>query len=114
MHVARVEEANVLTPDHYQTLQVTRDAEPEVIERAYKALARKYHPDRAQGSANEATARMQAVNEAYRVLGDAGRRAAYDATLPSPGVTARQHGWDVFLERGLVGLFLDRYGRTAR
>jgi len=97
--------------DHYRVLQVTRDAEPEVIERAYKVLARKYHPDRAQGDANDATRRMQAVNEAYRVLGNAGRRAAYDATLPSsPSVMARQHGWDVFLERGLVGLFIDRYG----
>jgi DnaJ-class molecular chaperone len=91
--------------DHYRVLQVTRDADPEVIERAYKALARKHHPDRAPDSAG-ATRQMQAVNEAYRVLGDARRRAEYDAALGPE----RSHGWDVFLERGLVGLFLDRYG----
>ncbi|TLM65927.1 MAG: hypothetical protein FDZ70_10710, partial [Actinobacteria bacterium] len=34
--------------DHYRTLQVTRDAEPEVIERAYRALSLKYHPDTAR------------------------------------------------------------------
>jgi len=94
--------------DHYRVLQVTRDADPEVIERAYKTLARKYHPDVAGESVAGATRRMQEVNEAYRVLGDPVRRKAYDSTLTDGGV----HGWDLFLERGLVGLFLDRYGRT--
>lgn len=93
--------------DHYRTLQVTRDADPEVIERAYKALCRKYHPD-APGVADgaESTRRMQRINEAYRVLGDASARRAYDATL-SP---ERSRGWDVFMERGLIGLFMERYG----
>jgi len=100
------EEGSRLSTDHYRVLQVTRDAEPEVIERAYKALARKYHPDRVQGDVEHANRRMQAVNEAYRVLGDAKRRRAYDATL----APERPHGWDVFWERGLVGLFVDRYG----
>ncbi len=92
--------------DHYRVLQVTRDAESEVIERAYKALARKYHPDRATGEASRDNRRMQEVNEAYRVLGDPARRRAYDATL----LPESAHGWDLFWERGLVGLFLDRYG----
>ena len=92
--------------DHYRVLQVTRDAEPEVIERAYKALARKYHPDRTPGDRSRANRRMQEVNEAYRVLGDPARRRSYDATLAPEGV----HGWDLFWERGLVGLFMDRYG----
>jgi len=92
--------------DHYRVLQVTRDADPEVIERAYKALARKHHPDLAEANRAQATRRMQEVNEAYRVLSDPARRRAYDATLPEGGGV---HGWDLFLERGLVGLFLDRY-----
>ena len=90
-------------------LQVTRDAEPEVIERAYKALSRKYHPDLAHEDAAVATRRMQQVNEAFRVLRDPARRRAYDATLPPEGT----HGWDVFWERGLVGLFIDRFGRRG-
>lgn len=92
--------------DHYRTLQVTRDAEPEVVERAYKALCRKYHPDRhgPDGGA-AATRRMQEINEAYRVLGDPAARRAYDSTL----TPERSRGWDVFMERGLVGLFLERY-----
>jgi len=98
--------------DYYQTLQVTREAEPEVIERAYKALSLKYHPDVASSShAKDATRRMQAINEAYRVLRDPDSRRRYDLTLPPEGADA----WDRFLESGLVGLFAERYAvRRAR
>lgn len=93
--------------DHYRTLQVTRDAEPEVIERAYKALSRKYHPDRRDASERAwATRRMQRLNEAYGVLRDPRARARYDARLPPEGAGA----WDVFWDRGLVGMFRDRFG----
>ena len=91
--------------DHYSTLQVTRDAEPEVIERAYKALSLKHHPDHARsGDRERATARMQRINEAYAVLRDPARRREYDSTLPPP-----TSGWDDFWEKGLVGMFLDRF-----
>lgn len=92
--------------DHYRTLQVTRSADPEVIERAYKALSLKYHPDRADaGQRAAATRRMQRINEAYAVLRDSAKRRAYDATLPPEGAD----GWDRFLENGLLGLFMDRF-----
>lgn len=92
--------------DHYKTLQVTRDAEPEVIERAYKALSMKYHPDVTRvAGAQEATRRMQRINEAYRVLRDPASRRRYDASLAPEGADA----WDRFLDFGLVGLFTDRY-----
>lgn len=92
--------------DHYRTLQVTRDAEPEVIERAYKALSLKYHPDRRPASERErATREMQRINEAYGVLRDPRARARYDATLPNDESKA----WDVFWERGLLGMFVERF-----
>jgi DnaJ-class molecular chaperone len=96
--------------DHYQRLQVTRDADPEVIEKAYRALSLKHHPDRARGADEaRATRRMQSINEAYRVLRDPHLRSAYDRTLPPMGhVTA----WDQFMSKGLVGLFLDRIAST--
>ena len=92
--------------DHYRTLQVTRDADAEVIERAYKALSLKYHPDRV-GAADraQATRRMQSINEAYAVLRDPAQRRAYDATLPQEGA----EGWERFWEAGLFGLFMDRF-----
>lgn len=95
------------TVDHYRTLQVTRDAEPEVIERAFKALSLKHHPDRVgEAERTLATKRMAAINEAYRVLRDPGERTRYDRTLAPEGAS----GWDRFLEAGLVGLFMDRFG----
>ncbi len=71
--------------DHYAVLQVERDAEPEVIEAAYRALARKYHPD--VNRAGDAAERMRRLNESYRVLHDAAARLAYDAaSLPARSV----------------------------
>jgi DnaJ-class molecular chaperone len=97
--------------DHYRQLQVTRAADAEVIERAYKTLSMKYHPDKVDGSQTvEATRRMQVINEAYAVLRDPAKRRAYDATLPREGA----EGWDVFWERGLLGLFMDRFAPNDR
>lgn len=92
--------------DHYRVLQVRRDAEPEVIEKAYKALSMKYHPDRVgRGDHSAATRRMQRINEAYAVLSDPARRAECDRMLPpevDPG-----GGWERFMDDGLVGLLTD-------
>jgi curved DNA-binding protein len=63
--------------DYYQVLGVARDASAEVIKKAYRQLARKYHPD--VSKEKDAAARMSDVNEAYAVLSDPERRAAYDA-----------------------------------
>lgn len=65
---------------HYERLGVGRFASQAEIRAAYRNLARRNHPDLADGSA---AGDMVGVNEAWRVLGDAERRAAYDATLPS-------------------------------
>jgi curved DNA-binding protein CbpA len=67
-------------PDHYEVLQVHPRAEPDVIRAAYRILARKYHPDMG-GNAE----RMVAINDAWDVLGDPVRRAAYDAARAAPG-----------------------------
>lgn len=66
--------------NYYKLLQIDPSAEPEVIAAAYRRLALKYHPD-TNGSSAEAKARMQALNEAYAVLSDPVRRAAYDRQL---------------------------------
>ncbi len=62
--------------DLYKLLQVDSEADPEVIQAAYRRLAQKFHPDLASGP--EAAERMVAINGAWEVLGDPVRRAEYD------------------------------------
>ena len=62
--------------DYYKTLGVNRDATPEEIKRVYRKLARKYHPD--VSDEPQAEARFKEVGEAYEVLKDPEKRAAYD------------------------------------
>jgi DnaJ-class molecular chaperone len=65
---------------HYDNLKVTRDAPPEVIRAAYRALTAKYHPDRHLD--NDDTARvMRLLNAAYEVLSDPARRDEHDAWI---------------------------------
>lgn len=65
--------------DYYATLGVLPDADSVVIRAVYKALAQRYHPDKFQGSADEANNKMAAINEAYEVVSDTAMRKEYDS-----------------------------------
>src|SRR5437899_6352038 len=67
-----------LRPDYYKTLGVDKKASAEEIKKAYRKLARKYHPDRNPDD-KQAEARFKEISQAYDVLGDPEKRKQYDS-----------------------------------
>lgn len=80
--------------NYYETLGVSRNSEPEVIEAAYRALMKKYHPDLWRGDPAAAETRAKLINEAFATLRDPTRRRAYDRRhppeAPQPAKTRRK------------------------
>ena len=63
--------------DYYEVLEITKAATVEEVKKAYRRAALKHHPDKNPGD-HTAEAKFKEVNEAYQILSDAQKRAAYD------------------------------------
>ena len=102
--------------DYYDTLGVARSDDAETVKKAYRKLAMKYHPDRNQGD-TAAEHKFKEISEAYDVLKDDQKRAAYDrfghAAFENggPGAGGRTGGFD--FGSGFADIFDEMFGDFA-
>jgi hypothetical protein len=75
--------------DLYEVMQVNTKADPDTIHRVYRLLAQRFHPDNKDTGDEE---EFKRITRAYEILGDATRRASYDAQFSAD----RQHQWKIF------------------
>lgn len=80
--------------DYYRILEVSKDASPQEIKKAYRKLALKYHPDQNKGD-KSAEAKFKEISEAYAVLGDPEKKKNYDM-FGSEGFQNRFSQEDIF------------------
>ncbi|MBI4216801.1 MAG: molecular chaperone DnaJ [Chloroflexi bacterium] len=98
--------------DYYEVLGVSRDASEAELKKAFRKLAFQYHPDRNKDSGAEA--RFKEINEAYEVLSDPQKRAAYDRFGHAQGPAFGGRGFEGFPGFGGFGDIFDSFfGGTA-
>lgn len=78
--------------NYYDWLEISRNASPEVVEKAYKTLVKKYHPDLQEGeNKQQAEEMIKKINEAYSVLSDETKRKQYDETIKESTISREDY-----------------------
>ena len=78
-----------MNKNYYKILEVDSSASPEVIEKAYKALAKKYHPDLQEESQKESAGeKLKEINEAYEILSNPESKAKFDQMLSNTTISS--------------------------
>lgn len=99
------------TPDYYKTLGLSRTASGEEIKKAYRKLAREFHPDR--NTAKDAEQRFKEINEANEVLSDPEKRRRYDTLGPNWRGNMPPPGWESAYRDARSGGFGQGFGSDA-
>ncbi|HQD17018.1 MAG TPA: DnaJ domain-containing protein, partial [Ottowia sp.] len=102
--------------DYYEVLGVPKNAGDDEIKKAYRKLAMKYHPDRNQGDAQGAELKFKEAKEAYEMLSDPQKKAAYDQyghAGVDPSMRGGPEGFGGFAE-AFGDIFGDIFGGGGR
>jgi curved DNA-binding protein CbpA len=101
------QKANETLPDYYELLQISQHADSEMIHRVYRLLAQRYHPD---NTVTGDAVIFREISNAYKILSDQEKRAAYDAHLQA----YRQERWRIFdNSRAAVGKMAEKSKRKG-
>jgi curved DNA-binding protein CbpA len=110
--------------NYYEILEVDKNASQEVIDKAYRTLAKKYHPDLQRGAIqNEYAEKMKIINQAYDVLSDNAKRQAYNQKLENERIQqermqaeaiARQQQERIMQENYKLKQQLNRFGTNQQ
>src|ERR1700743_1600042 len=100
---------------YYETLEVERNADETKLKAAFRKLAMKWHPDRNPGD-QSSEVRFKEINEAYEVLKDSDKRAAYDRfghAAFAQGGMGGGHGFGAGFAPSFSDIFADLFGMAG-
>jgi molecular chaperone DnaJ len=103
--------------DYYEVLGVSKNASEDEIKKSFRKLARQHHPDVNKENTKEAETKFKEANEAYGILGDPQKRAAYDQyghAAADPNFGAGQGGFGGFGSDGAGDIFDMFFGGGGR
>ena len=81
-----------MNKNYYEILQINQNASPEIIEKAYKTLAKKYHPDlQEESNKKQAEEILKEINEAYEILSDPNKKKLYDQNLKNQTISQEEY-----------------------
>ena len=88
-----------MNKNYYEILQINQNASPEIIDKAYKTLAKKYHPDlQEEINKKQAEEILKEINEAYETLSNPDKKALYDQNLKNEAIS--QEDYDEIYDYG--------------
>ena len=81
-----------MSKNYYEILQINQNASPEIIDKAYKTLAKKYHPDlQEESDKKQAEEILKEINEAYEILSNPDKKALYDQNLKNEAISQEDY-----------------------